>query len=456
MIPFDDEELAYIARLDAGADAAHLRAELPGLREASLRTLAVATALLQAGAAGGLSLAEIAAAATRPLVGLEEEPSELERACAAARAEVDALSGDDDACGGGLERALSLTLEEGVEEDGDGGGSAGSSAGTHDGGWLGGLGAALRSGSGSAPGSAPGTDAGSPMEVSSGSGRSFSGGSGADAPMAGDAAAGAHSPLLRSADELLFDLDDEAGARGGRLASPAASAKAPSPPPLSPLVGPLGKLGFAQGAALGAHGSLESTDTGFTAPPAHLARSVAAAAPAPGPPPGGGPPRRGPRAARACAAARRACSRRRPRAARPARCPRRRRRAARRTRRRWRAARRARSAACLPAWTARPGACSWRCWARSWPPRPARGAGSRRPSRGAAAASPRSLARASDRAGRRRRGPAAPVRIGVAPASPLSRHPPRLGAQVGCATALMGPLKLQWLAALHARPRCCA
>ena len=281
MIPFDDEELAYIARLDAGADAAHLRAELPGLREASLRTLAVASALLQAGAAGGLSLAEIAAAATRPLVGLEEEPSELERACAAARAEVDALSGDDDACGGGLERALSLTLEEGVEEDGDGGGSAGSSAGTHDGGWLGGLGAALRSGSGSAPGSAPGTDAGSPMEVSSGSGRSFSGGSGADAPMAGDAAAGAHSPLLRSADELLFDLDDEAGARGGRLASPAASAKAPSPPPLSPLVGPLGKLGFAQGAALGAHGSLESTDTGFTAPPAHLARSVAAAPPAP-------------------------------------------------------------------------------------------------------------------------------------------------------------------------------
>jgi len=280
MIPFDDEELAYIARLDADADAAHLRAELPGIREASLRTLAVATALLQAGAAGGLSLAEIAAATTRPLVGLEEEPSELERACAAARAEVDALSGDDDACGG-LERALSLTLEEGAEEDGDGGGSAGSSAGTHDSSWLAGLGVALRSGSGSAPGSGPGTDAGSPMEVSSGSARSFSGGGGADAPMAADAAAGAHSPLLRSGDELLFDLDDEAGARGGRMASLAASAKPLSPPPLSPLVGPLGKLGFAQGAGLGAHGSLESTDTGFAAPPAPLARSVAAAPPAP-------------------------------------------------------------------------------------------------------------------------------------------------------------------------------
>lgn len=95
MIPFDEEELDYIARLDADADAALLRAELPGLREASLRTLAVACALLKAGAAGGLSLAEIAAVATRPLVGLEEEPSELERACAAARAEVDALSEEE-------------------------------------------------------------------------------------------------------------------------------------------------------------------------------------------------------------------------------------------------------------------------------------------------------------------------------------------------------------------------
>ncbi|KAK9843965.1 hypothetical protein WJX81_000600 [Elliptochloris bilobata] len=242
MIPFDEEELDYIARLDPEADAALLRAELPGLRDGSLRTLAVACALLKAGAAGGLSLAEIAAVATRPLVGLEEEPSELERACAAARAEVGAPSEDDgggalnpgpgtkpgfrrrcSARAGALGCALGATAEC-VEEGEDGGGgpddgvdSAGSSAGTHDA-WPGGLAVAVEALRGSGGGGASGdcTTAGSPMEVSSGGGRSGGGRSGGGAGgaahglMALDTPpAGVRSPLLRSADDLLFDLDDE-------------------------------------------------------------------------------------------------------------------------------------------------------------------------------------------------------------------------------------------------------
>ena len=40
-IPFDDEELEYISRLDAAADADFLRQELPWLPLGSLRTLQV-------------------------------------------------------------------------------------------------------------------------------------------------------------------------------------------------------------------------------------------------------------------------------------------------------------------------------------------------------------------------------------------------------------------------------
>ncbi len=47
MIPFDDEELEYIARLDARADAELLRRELPSLRDSCLRTMEVSTTLLQ-------------------------------------------------------------------------------------------------------------------------------------------------------------------------------------------------------------------------------------------------------------------------------------------------------------------------------------------------------------------------------------------------------------------------
>ena len=47
MIPFDEEELAYIAKLDPEADCELLRRELPWLRDECLRTLTVATTVLK-------------------------------------------------------------------------------------------------------------------------------------------------------------------------------------------------------------------------------------------------------------------------------------------------------------------------------------------------------------------------------------------------------------------------
>ena len=68
-MPFGREELDYIAGLDAKADVALLRRELPSLREESLRCLEVATAVLKKCAAAGMTLAEIAGVVTRPLIG---------------------------------------------------------------------------------------------------------------------------------------------------------------------------------------------------------------------------------------------------------------------------------------------------------------------------------------------------------------------------------------------------
>jgi hypothetical protein len=145
MMPFSKEELAYIERLDPAADCELLRRELPALRPECGRTLQVATALLQAAAAAGLrcaaicprrqllcstahplaraavgcvcaaevafagllsvhsdgvahalcSLAEIGEVMSRPLVGMDEEASQLERLCLACRAAV--LDADGDA-----------------------------------------------------------------------------------------------------------------------------------------------------------------------------------------------------------------------------------------------------------------------------------------------------------------------------------------------------------------------
>ncbi|EFN56367.1 hypothetical protein CHLNCDRAFT_57613 [Chlorella variabilis] len=95
MLPFGREELEYIAALDARADIQMLRQEVPSLRLESLRVLEVCTTLLQACAGAGLTLAEIAGVVTRPLIGMEEEPSELERICFNARAEVEEISDSD-------------------------------------------------------------------------------------------------------------------------------------------------------------------------------------------------------------------------------------------------------------------------------------------------------------------------------------------------------------------------
>ncbi len=98
MMPFSEEEVQYINNLDAEADVALLQRELPSLRVESLRTLQVATALLKRCAAAGLNLSEIGTIISRPLVGLDEDPSDLEKMCTAVREEVDSaiLVSDDD------------------------------------------------------------------------------------------------------------------------------------------------------------------------------------------------------------------------------------------------------------------------------------------------------------------------------------------------------------------------
>ncbi|KAK2077436.1 hypothetical protein QBZ16_004281 [Prototheca wickerhamii] len=119
MMPFSAEELEYIASLDARADAAMLRRELPCLREECLRLLEVSTLLLQRCAAAGMSLAEIAGVVTRPIIGIDEEASELEKICYAARREVEAAlrGGRGDAAR--RRRVPVLEEEEEEEEDDD-------------------------------------------------------------------------------------------------------------------------------------------------------------------------------------------------------------------------------------------------------------------------------------------------------------------------------------------------
>jgi hypothetical protein len=113
MLPFGKEELAYIGALDADADVAMLRSELPTLREESLRLLQVTTVLLKKCATAGLSLNEIANVVTRPLIGLDEEPSELEKICFAALDQVELMASSSH-----VEEEDELTdLEEGDEDD---------------------------------------------------------------------------------------------------------------------------------------------------------------------------------------------------------------------------------------------------------------------------------------------------------------------------------------------------
>ena len=97
MMPFSEDELSYIKALDAQKDVELLQRELPSLRVESLRTLQVATALLKRCAAAGLNLSEIGTIVSRPLVGLDEDPSDLENMCTAVRKMVDEAAIADEA-----------------------------------------------------------------------------------------------------------------------------------------------------------------------------------------------------------------------------------------------------------------------------------------------------------------------------------------------------------------------
>ncbi|RCV12099.1 hypothetical protein SETIT_2G241800v2 [Setaria italica] len=105
-VPFSEEELDYIARLDPVKDAEMLRMELPMIREACIRVLVLSTIFLKEAAAFGLCLSEIGEMMSRQFTGKEEEPSELEILCMEARKWVE-------------EREFFLPDEAGVEDDDD-------------------------------------------------------------------------------------------------------------------------------------------------------------------------------------------------------------------------------------------------------------------------------------------------------------------------------------------------
>ncbi|PKU64233.1 phosphatidylinositol 4-kinase gamma 7 [Dendrobium catenatum] len=80
-IPFSDEELEYIAKLDPVRDSDMLRLELPMIREACIRVLVLCTTFLKEAAAFGLCLSDIGEMMSRHFTVREEEPSELEVLC---------------------------------------------------------------------------------------------------------------------------------------------------------------------------------------------------------------------------------------------------------------------------------------------------------------------------------------------------------------------------------------
>ncbi|KDP31411.1 hypothetical protein JCGZ_11787 [Jatropha curcas] len=84
-IPFSEDELEYIEKLDPSKDCDMLRMELPMIREACLRVLVLCTIFLKEAAAAGLCLAEIGEMMSREFRAGEEEPSELEVVCIEAR-----------------------------------------------------------------------------------------------------------------------------------------------------------------------------------------------------------------------------------------------------------------------------------------------------------------------------------------------------------------------------------
>jgi len=85
MLPFSEEEIKYIRDLDIEADKALLRQELPNLRPECIRVLELTTALLKRCVEAGMTLFEIGNLMSRPFVDADEDPSELEKCCEAAR-----------------------------------------------------------------------------------------------------------------------------------------------------------------------------------------------------------------------------------------------------------------------------------------------------------------------------------------------------------------------------------
>lgn len=84
-IPFTEDELEYIKKLNPLKDCEMLRTELPMIREACLRVLVLCTFFLKEAALYGLCLAEIGEMMSREFRSGEEEPSELEVVCIEAR-----------------------------------------------------------------------------------------------------------------------------------------------------------------------------------------------------------------------------------------------------------------------------------------------------------------------------------------------------------------------------------
>lgn len=99
-IPFSEKELEYIKNLDANLDSEMLRRELPMIREACIRVLALCTIFLKKAAAFGLCLAEIGEMMSREFRCKEQEPSELEVLCLEAMREVKGLSDSEEQSGG--------------------------------------------------------------------------------------------------------------------------------------------------------------------------------------------------------------------------------------------------------------------------------------------------------------------------------------------------------------------
>ncbi|CAN0876144.1 Phosphatidylinositol 4-kinase gamma 7 [Linum grandiflorum] len=88
-IPFSDDEMEYITRLDPFRDSDMLRRELPMIREACLKILVVCTIFLKQAASFGLTLGEIGEMMSREFQGPLEEPSEFELICMEAKSQLE-------------------------------------------------------------------------------------------------------------------------------------------------------------------------------------------------------------------------------------------------------------------------------------------------------------------------------------------------------------------------------